>query len=91
MEASDLAAGRRRRRLTQAAVTSQLKYTIVVMIPYGRDASEVGARRCSCCGMQRCPLPAGACRLARGRGCCMQTLDMEPCLAACCMHRQSWA
>jgi hypothetical protein len=43
VSASDLSAGgRRRRRLTQAAGTSQLKYTIVVMVPVGRDAAEVG-------------------------------------------------
>ncbi len=43
VEASDLvSAGRRRRRLTQAAGTSQLKYTIVVMVPVGKDAAEVG-------------------------------------------------
>ena len=43
--ASDLSTGRRRRRLSQAAAaTSQLKYTIVVMVPTGKDASEVMAK-----------------------------------------------
>jgi hypothetical protein len=42
VEAVDLAGSGRRRRLTQAAGTSQLKYTIVVMVPVGKDAAEVG-------------------------------------------------
>ncbi len=43
--ASDLSSsGRRRRRLAQAAGTSQLKYTIVVMVPTGKDASQVMAK-----------------------------------------------
>jgi hypothetical protein len=40
VSASDVAG--RRRRLRQAG-TSQLKYTVVVMVPMGKEASEVGA------------------------------------------------
>ncbi len=39
VQAADLSAGRR--RLRQTTGTSQLQYTIVVMVPFGRDASQV--------------------------------------------------
>ncbi len=61
VQASDLAAtgGRRRRRLSQAG-TSQVKYTIVVMVPFGRDVAEVGGRaaRYGCPGERLTCLPA---------------------------------
>jgi hypothetical protein len=75
-----------RRRLRQAG-TSQVKYTIVVMVPVGKDASKVGAgpRTQACAPRERCSrqgpiLPAAA---PGAHGCMRCSLLALPAVHAC--------